>query len=68
MVFLLSHSCRGWKVIPMLEVLTRTRLTWAHLPPAPQVLGVTPGVPYTYGVSCTPHREMCDTTPTLGYC
>jgi hypothetical protein len=42
---LMTPSPRGWEAFPTSVALTRTRITWAFSPPAPQVPGVTPGSP-----------------------
>jgi hypothetical protein len=42
---LMTPSPRGWEAFPTLGALTHTRITWAFSPPAPQVMGVTPGSP-----------------------
>jgi hypothetical protein len=42
---LMTPSPRGWEAFPTPGALTRTRITWAFSPPAPQVPGVTPGSP-----------------------
>jgi hypothetical protein len=41
----MTPSPRGWEAFPTPGALTRTRITWAFSPPAPQVPDVTPGSP-----------------------
>jgi hypothetical protein len=41
----MTLSPRGWEAFPTPRALTRTRITWAFSPLAPQVPGVTPGSP-----------------------
>jgi hypothetical protein len=44
-ITLMTPSPRGWEAFPTPGALTHTRITWAFSPPAPQVMGVTPGSP-----------------------
>ena len=39
----MTPSSYGWEAFPCPGTLTHIRITWALLPMAPQVLGVTPG-------------------------
>ena len=57
---LVTPGFRGWEAFPMPRALTHTKITWTLSSMAPQVPGVTLGSPYDYGISGTPHREVCD--------
>jgi hypothetical protein len=39
-LILVTPSLRGWESFPMPGSLTHTRITWALLPPVPQISGV----------------------------
>jgi hypothetical protein len=58
---LVTPNFRGWKAFSTPGALTHIRITWALLPMATQVPGVTPGSPCAYGILGTPYGEVCDT-------
>jgi hypothetical protein len=58
---LMTPSLHGWEAFPTPGALTHTRITWALSPPAPQVLGVTPGSPLCPWCFEHPFGEVRDT-------
>ena len=58
---LVPPNLHGCEAFPTLRTLSYIRITWAHLPTAPQVLGISLGPPCAHGVSSNPHGEVCDT-------